>query len=470
MRSPMVEVVCWTSSKTARWLYMATMLPSLNVQMHPLIAKRIFRTSRQNTVMLYFRHVAYLQKHNWATAVPARSAMSPDSGIGRSRLAPRQHLRLLRSLQVRRAEEPNLQPSAMPNPIVNIVNPPAAPDPTGMAAALSLLATPNIFRDMSGLQEVSGLLQKLAEGTISLEEASNRAQQLQQRAGSSQGGAGGVIGQPSPQEQQGQLQVYRNAEEHGELTPLEHKQIAGTYLQNAQYKQTGGDRGPSGDVFSSEGTLGPTHLDNIQRGRILFANFAVNSTDLTPEHTAALDQLIESMQESPEAYIESIAGHASQTGPEDNNDVLASGRANVVAQYLIASGFSPERIGQVIGYGSRAPLQDSPDVEIDVNRSALLTYSMLVDWPENAMNKPSPRQGGSREWAIRLQLSGGAGIPDIPIGGAFAIGELRKGGAGGEVRSGSFQGFGLAAGAATPGSSLGEAQWTRFTTDAPYDF
>ena len=141
-----------------------------------------------------------------------------------------------------------------------------------------------------------------------------------------------------------------------------------------------------------------------------------------------------------------------------------------MAQYLIASGFSSERIGQVIGYGSRAPLQDSPDVEIDVNRSALLTYSMLVDWPENAMNKPSPRQGGSREWAIRLQLSGGAGIPDIPIGGAFAIGELRKGGAGGEVRSGSFQGFGLAAGAATPGSSLGEAQWTRFTTDAPYDF
>ena len=68
---------------------------------------------------------------------------------------------------------------------------------------------------------------------------------------------------------------------------------------------------------------GLTHLDNIQRGRILFANFAVNSTDLTPEHTAALDQLIESMQESPEAYIESIAGHASQTGPEDNNDVLA---------------------------------------------------------------------------------------------------------------------------------------------------
>lgn len=369
-----------------------------------------------------------------------------------------------------RAQEPNLQPSTMPNPIVNIVNPPAAPDPTGLAAGMSLLATPNIFRDMSGLQEVSALLQKLAAGTISLEQARKEAERIQNRpsGGVAGGGAGGAAGRPSPQAQHDQMQVYRNAEEHGELTPEEQRNMGRAYLQNAQYQQSGEDRGPSGNIFSSEGILGPPALDNIQRGRILFSNFAINSTELTSEHIAALDLLIQAMQDSSEAFVESIEGRASQTGPEDNNEELASGRANVVAQYLIDHGFDPQRIGRVIGYGERAPLIDRDDVEIDVNRSALVTYSMLVDWPEEVRRRPIPREGGSREWAIRLQLSGGAGHGGI--GGAFAIGELRKGGVGGEVRQGSFLGFGIGVGLATPGASPSEAQWTPFITDAPYDF
>jgi hypothetical protein len=47
-------------------------------------------------------------------------------------------------------QQQNLAASPLPSSIVNIVNPPNAPDPTGMSAALNLLATPNIFRDMSG--------------------------------------------------------------------------------------------------------------------------------------------------------------------------------------------------------------------------------------------------------------------------------------------------------------------------------
>jgi hypothetical protein len=138
-----------------------------------------------------------------------------------------------------RAQETNLQPSAMPNPIVNIVNPPAAPDPTGLAAALNLLATPNIFRDMSGLQEVSDLLQKLSEGAISLAQARQKAKQIQERQNDgTQGGLGdGTTGQPTPQEQHDQLQVYRNAEAKGDLTSEEQKQMAKDYLENAQYKQ-----------------------------------------------------------------------------------------------------------------------------------------------------------------------------------------------------------------------------------------
>lgn len=52
----------------------------------------------------------------------------------------------------RRADPGNLQSKDLPTPIVNIQNAPAAPDPTGLAAALQLLGTPDIFKDITGLE------------------------------------------------------------------------------------------------------------------------------------------------------------------------------------------------------------------------------------------------------------------------------------------------------------------------------
>jgi hypothetical protein len=127
-----------------------------------------------------------------------------------------------------RAQQTNVQPSAMPAPVVNIVNPPAAPDPGGMAAAMSLLATPEIFRDMSARQEVAALLQELASGTISLEQASNRARQVQNRSGS----GGGTGGRPGAREQFDQLKVYEKAP----LAQEERSALAKDYLENAQYR------------------------------------------------------------------------------------------------------------------------------------------------------------------------------------------------------------------------------------------
>lgn len=60
---------------------------------------------------------------------------------------------------------PNLTSSQLPSNVVQITQPPAAPDPTGLADALKVLGTPNIFRDMSGLNEASALLGKLVDGT-----------------------------------------------------------------------------------------------------------------------------------------------------------------------------------------------------------------------------------------------------------------------------------------------------------------
>jgi hypothetical protein len=61
-----------------------------------------------------------------------------------------------------------LKPTAFPNSLVNIVNPQALPDPTGLAAALKVLGTPEIFRDMSAKTEVGSLLEKLSDNATAM--------------------------------------------------------------------------------------------------------------------------------------------------------------------------------------------------------------------------------------------------------------------------------------------------------------
>lgn len=56
------------------------------------------------------------------------------------------------STDTRRAEPPDLTPKDFPTPMINLQNAPAAPDPTGLAAALQLLGTPNLFKDITGLE------------------------------------------------------------------------------------------------------------------------------------------------------------------------------------------------------------------------------------------------------------------------------------------------------------------------------
>lgn len=74
-------------------------------------------------------------------------------------------------------------PTPFPTSVVNIVNPPEAPAPTGLGAALQAITTPNIFRDMSGREEVAELLQKLSDNTIKIADAANRAQEIRNKYG-----------------------------------------------------------------------------------------------------------------------------------------------------------------------------------------------------------------------------------------------------------------------------------------------
>jgi len=81
-----------------------------------------------------------------------------------------------------KGQTPDISPTQLPSNVIQIAPTPAAPDPVGLAAALKLLGTPNIFRDMSGLDEVSKLLGTLAEGsTQTLGEMIRTAAQAKQK-------------------------------------------------------------------------------------------------------------------------------------------------------------------------------------------------------------------------------------------------------------------------------------------------
>lgn len=143
----------------------------------------------------------------------------------------------------------NPAPTPFPQSLVNVVSPSPAPDPVGLAAALQLLGTPEIFRDMSGRAEVADLLKKLSDNTISIAEAANRAREIQAKYGSagtgggsaSQPAAGLGAGRTSPsdrsstttQDLQDLQHVLGNAQAKNLITPEAAKEAYARALQSA---------------------------------------------------------------------------------------------------------------------------------------------------------------------------------------------------------------------------------------------
>nr|WP_315597705.1 hypothetical protein [uncultured Cupriavidus sp.] len=65
-----------------------------------------------------------------------------------------------------RATAEDLKPGQLGQPVLNIVNPQTLPNPTGVGAVLGTLASPNMFRDMSGLAGTQGLVKTGMEETL----------------------------------------------------------------------------------------------------------------------------------------------------------------------------------------------------------------------------------------------------------------------------------------------------------------
>ncbi|MGW5456223.1 hypothetical protein [Nocardia sp. NPDC003979] len=67
-------------------------------------------------------------------------------------------------------------PTALPDPLAEVKDPPPAPDPTGLSAALSALTTANIFRDMSGTAQIADLLKQLSDNSVAIAQTAKAAQ------------------------------------------------------------------------------------------------------------------------------------------------------------------------------------------------------------------------------------------------------------------------------------------------------
>ncbi|MCI0483294.1 MAG: OmpA family protein [candidate division NC10 bacterium] len=71
--------------------------------------------------------------------------------------------------------------------------------------------------------------------------------------------------------------------------------------------------------------------------------FTTNKTVLRPEDKANLDGVIKWLKANPDAKI-ALEGYADERGTVPRNQALSDGRANVVRDYLVAGGISPQRI------------------------------------------------------------------------------------------------------------------------------
>lgn len=110
-------------------------------------------------------------------------------------------------------QTPSLTPSPLPSNVIQITQPQAGPDPTGLANALTLLGTPNIFRDMSGLDQASAILGKLVDGTnttlAAMVKGASQAKGLidAQRTSGTSGGV--ASGKQTPTQRYDNLQVAK---------------------------------------------------------------------------------------------------------------------------------------------------------------------------------------------------------------------------------------------------------------------
>lgn len=90
-------------------------------------------------------------------------------------------------------------------------------------------------------------------------------------------------------------------------------------------------------------------------------NFASNSADIDTSSSDLLRDLIDIVNQCPDAQIE-IAGHTDSRGSDDFNLRLSQARASSVMNYLINNNIEANRLSAV-GYGESNPIADNDSAE-----------------------------------------------------------------------------------------------------------
>jgi N-acetyl-anhydromuramyl-L-alanine amidase AmpD len=333
----------------------------------------------------------------------------------------------------RAQEVPEVTPTTFPTPVVNIVNPPSAPDPTGLAAALTLLGTPNIFRDMSAAEEVGALVRDLAKGSISLAEAQRRAQDIESsRQGRATEGSGtSTSAESTPTELHDRSTVVNRAIEQGESSGAVSEEQANemrrrvleqiissfsagggsTDSENISVPPTGSDNGAT--TFQIRARNRYCHNDPEISYRVLITsavyswentfsdgNFHAISTDIPPgTHVLTIASLHSPLQvhEEPSNWPD-----LAPTNPDAQRIWLGESTRIEVDRQTDSRGVERMRI---------VSIGDNPNFTLSANR---ITVNLRPLWAQTP-NKV-PRTAGDPEFIIIHHTAGRQDLPPHFIG------------------------------------------------------
>ncbi len=112
-----------------------------------------------------------------------------------------------------------------------------------------------------------------------------------------------------------------------------------------------------GAVVDANGCAKVEKRDLVLKG----VNFKTNSAELTPESSATLDEVSESMTIWDTITIE-IAGYTDSKGAAAYNKRLSQARAETVLNYLSSKGIARERM-RAVGYGEENPVASNDTAE-----------------------------------------------------------------------------------------------------------
>ncbi|UWQ13379.1 OmpA family protein [Aliiroseovarius sp. M344] len=145
-------------------------------------------------------------------------------------------------------------------------------------------------------------------------------------------------------------------------------------------------------------------------------NFAFNSAALDDNARRILSQQAHWIAQFPELRFR-VYGHTDLVGSNSYNQRLGMRRANVVVNYLVASGISRSRLEAVVSYGETRPLVVTRAPEMR-NRRTVTEVTGFVGG-----RKPTVLDGKYAEVIYREYVGSAVPIPIISAGTAGSVGE-----------------------------------------------